>query len=111
MTEIKYWAYVDDITTATKTELAPLVMTKLKETLESHGMELRSDKCTAYCPMSREVDGLREEMKRFVKWTSEGLMVLGTASDGEYRTEIPQMDDSGTHEHLRTRSGRCVRPT
>ena len=27
-------------------------------------------------------------MTRFVKWTPSGLMILGTASDGEYRTEI-----------------------
>ena len=69
-------------------EAAPFVMTKLKETLERHGMELGSDKCTACCPMSERSDGIREEMKQFVKWTPEGLMFLGTASDGEYRTEI-----------------------
>ena len=27
-------------------------------------------------------------MTQFVKWTPSGLMILGTASDGEYRTEI-----------------------
>ena len=27
-------------------------------------------------------------MTQFVKWTPEGLVILGTASDGEYRTEI-----------------------
>ena len=26
---------------------------------------------------------------QFLGWTPEGLMILGTASDGEYRTEIP----------------------
>ena len=49
-TELEYWAYVEDITTATTAELAPLVMTKLRETLERHSLELRKDKCTAYCP-------------------------------------------------------------
>ena len=46
-TELEYWAYVDHITIATTAELAPLVMTKLRETLERHGLELRKDKCTA----------------------------------------------------------------
>ena len=50
MTELEYWAYVDGITIATTAELAPCVMAKLKETREKHGLELRSDKCTAYCP-------------------------------------------------------------
>ena len=36
-TELEYWAYVDDITIATTAELAPLVMAKLRETLERHG--------------------------------------------------------------------------
>ena len=49
-TELEYWAHVDDITTATTAEFAPLVMTKLRETLVWHGLELRKDKCTAYCP-------------------------------------------------------------
>ena len=40
-TELENWAYVDDITIATTAELAPLVMTKLRETLERHGLELR----------------------------------------------------------------------
>ena len=40
-------------------------------------------------PNSRErTDNIREEMTQFVKWTPNGLMILGTASDGEYRTEI-----------------------
>ena len=85
---LEYWASVDDITLATTPESAPFVMTKLKETLQKRGMEPRSDKCTAYCLTSREIDGIREEMKQFVKWTPEGLMILGTASDGEYRREI-----------------------
>ena len=48
-TEMEYWAYVDDITTATTAEVAPIVMDRLKEILERHGLQLRSDKCTAYC--------------------------------------------------------------
>ena len=87
-TELEYWAYVDDITMATTAELAPLVMTKLKETLERHGLELRKDKCTAYCPTPERVECIRVEMTQFLKWTLEGLMKLETASDGEYRTEI-----------------------
>ena len=87
-TEPEYWAYVDDITIATTAELAPIVMGRLKEILERHGLELRSDKRTAYCPTPERADGVREEMTRFVKWTPNGLMILGTASDGEYRTEI-----------------------
>ena len=108
MTELEYWAYADDITLATTTELAPFVMTKLKETLERQGMELRSDKCAANCPTPARPDEIREEMKRFVKWTPGGLMILGTASDGEYRTEItetgkkitnPHKADSNTHKY------------
>ena len=87
-TELECWACVDDITTATTAELSPKVMERLQETLERHGLELRSDKCTAYCPTPGRADGIREEMTRFVKWTPDGLMILGTASDGEYRTEI-----------------------
>ena len=47
-----------------------------------------SDVITAYCPTPERVEGIREEMTQFLKWTPEGLMILGTASDGEYRTEI-----------------------
>ena len=43
-TELEYWAYVDDIAIATTAELAPLVMTQLREPLQSHGLELRKDK-------------------------------------------------------------------
>ena len=44
-TELEYSACVDDITIATTAELAPIVMGKLKEILERHGLELRRDKC------------------------------------------------------------------
>ena len=91
-TELEYWAYVDDITIATTAELAPTVMGKLKEILERRGLELRRDKCTAYCPTPERADGVREEMTQFVKWTPNGLMILGKASDGEYRTEITTGD-------------------
>ena len=84
-TELEYWAYVDDITIATTAELAPLVMTKLRETLERHGLELKKDKCTAYCPTPERVADIQEEMTQFLKWTLEGHMILETASDGEYR--------------------------
>ena len=77
-TELEYWAYVDDITIATTAELAPLVMAKLRETLERHGLELRKDKCTTYCSTPERVEYIREEMTQFVKWTPEGLMILGT---------------------------------
>ena len=87
-TELECWAYVDDITIATTAELAAKVMDRLQEILERHGLELRSDKCTAYCPTPGRADGIREAMTRFVKWTPDGLMILGTASEGEYRTEI-----------------------
>ena len=73
---------------ATTAELALLAMTKLRETLGRHGLELGKDKCTAYCPTPERVEGIREEMTEFVKWTPEGLVILETASDGEYRTEI-----------------------
>ena len=49
-TELEYCAYVDDITMATTAECAPLVVTKLREALERHGLELRKDKCTACWP-------------------------------------------------------------
>ena len=87
-TELEYWSYVDDITIATTAELAPLVMTKLRETLERHCLEFRKDKCTAYCPTPERVEDIREEMTQILKWTPDGLTILGTASDGEYRTEI-----------------------
>ena len=99
-TELEYWAYVDDITLGTTAELAPFVMTKLKETLERHGMEFRSEKCTAYCPTPARADEIREEMMQFVKWTSAGSMILGTASDGENRTEITA---AGKKDHEPTR--------
>ena len=77
-TELEYWTYVHDITIATTTKLAPLVKTKLRETLERHGLELRKDKCTAYCPTPERVECIREEMTQFLKWTPEGLMILVT---------------------------------
>ena len=49
-------------------------------------MELRSGKWSACCPKSERLDKIRLEMKHFVKWTPEGLMILETACDG-YRTE------------------------
>ena len=58
-TELEYWSYVDDITIATTAELAPLVVTELRETLERHGLELRKDKCTAYCPTPESVEDPR----------------------------------------------------
>ena len=61
-TELEYSAYVDDMTIATAAELAPLVMTKLRETLERHGLELRKDKCTAYCPIPERAECIREEV-------------------------------------------------
>ena len=50
-TELEQWTYADDITLATTAELAPLVMTQLRETLENHFLELRSDESTACCPI------------------------------------------------------------
>ena len=82
-TELEYWAYVDDITMATTAEFAPLVLTKLRETLQRDGLELRRDKCTASCPTPERVEDIREEVTQFLKWTPDGLMILGTASDGE----------------------------
>ena len=73
-TELECWAYVDDITIATTARLAPLVTTKLRETLEEHGLELWKDKCTAYCPTPERAECIREEMTQFLKWTPEGLM-------------------------------------
>ena len=80
--ELEYSAYIDDITIATTAQFAPLVMTKLRETLERHGLELRKDKCTAYCPTPERDEDIREEMTQFLKWTPDGPMILGTASDG-----------------------------
>ena len=59
-------------------------MAKLKETREKHGLDVRNDKCTALYPTPERTDNIREEMTQFVKWTP---LILGTASDGEYRTE------------------------
>ena len=33
-------------------------------------------------------DDFREEVTQFVMWTQTGLMILGKAGDGLYRTEI-----------------------
>ena len=71
------WAYVDDITIATTGELAPFVKTKLKWTLQRHGLELRSDKRAACCPTKARTSQIREEMTQFVKWTPTGIMILG----------------------------------
>ena len=87
-TELEYWAFVDDITIATTAELAPSVMTKLRETLERRGLELRKDKCTAYCQTPERVEDIREERTQFLKWAPDGLIISRTASNGEYRTEI-----------------------
>ena len=46
-------------------------MDRLKEILERHGLELISDKCSAYCPTPGRADGVREEVTRFVKWTPD----------------------------------------
>ena len=72
----------------TTAELAPLVMTKLNDAHERHGVELRNNNFTAYCPCPEWTEHVREEVTQFVKWTPNDLMILGTASDGEYRTEI-----------------------
>ena len=80
-------------------------MDRLKESLERHGLELRSDKCTAYGPTPERADGVREEMTPFVKWTPNGLMILGTASDGEYRRGIttgPRINHEPTSGRLQS---------
>ena len=50
-----------------------------------------------------------------MKWTPEGLKILGTASDGEYRTAKKVMSqrtaDSRTRECWLTESDKCVKLT
>ena len=53
-TDLKYLAYVNDITIVTTAELAPLVMTKLKETLERHGLELGKRQVHCMLPNTRK---------------------------------------------------------
>ena len=53
-TELKYWAYVDDITMATTAELAPLVMAKLRETLERHGRRTQERQVHGILPNTRK---------------------------------------------------------
>ena len=60
--------YFDDIKIATTAELAPFVMAKLKETLEKHGFELGSDKCTAYCPTPERTDHTDTIRKMDAEW-------------------------------------------
>ena len=76
------------MTPSKEPDLAPHVMTKFKETLETHGLELRNDKCTAYYATPERIAKIREDMTQFVKWTPSGLMILGTATGGDHRTEI-----------------------
>ena len=104
----------------TTAELAPLVMAKLRETLERHGLELRKDKCTAYCPTPERVEGIREEMTQFLKWTPEGFMILETASDENIGRKLrqkpvnvtsPRAADSETRECCLTESDRCAQLT
>ena len=45
-------------------------------------------------------------MKLFVKWTPEGLMILGTVSDGEYGTEIATQGKKD-QEPTRGRLSKC----
>ena len=103
-TELEYWAHVDDITTA---ELAPLVVTMIRETLERHGFKLRKDMYIAYCPTPERAECIREEMTE----------LLGTASDGEYWTEITtearksRAADSETRVCWLTESDKCVKLT
>ena len=77
------WAHVDDITMATTAEPAPFVKTKLKWTFQRHGLELRSDKCAAFCPTKARTSQIREEMTQFLKWKPSGIMILGMTSDDE----------------------------
>ena len=107
--DLENWAYVDNITLAMTAELAPLVMTKLRQTLERRGLGLRKDKCTAYCPKPERVEDIRDEMAQFLKWTPDGLMIVGTASDGEYRTDITtEARKSREPTSSRLRNGRLL---
>ena len=119
-TALEYWENVDDITIATTAEVAPFILAKLNETLEKHGLELRNDKCTAHCPTPERSDNIREEMIQFVKWTPNDLMILGTATDVEYRTEImtqhgkvtnPRVAGQNMRESWQTGSDEYVKPT
>ena len=53
-TELEYWAYVDDITIATTAELAPIVMGRLEEILERHGLELKKRQVHSLLPNIRK---------------------------------------------------------
>ena len=74
---------VDDITTATTAEQAPLVMTKLVETVERHGLKLRKDirkdKCTAYCSIPERPAKIRGDM------TQHGKATIPRATDCKKR--------------------------
>ena len=106
-TELEYWAYVDDITTATTAELAPLVVCydQAQGNAGEHGLDRTQERqmhCILLTP--ERVECIREEVTQFSKWTPEGLMILETASDGEYRTEITT-DARKSHEPTSSRLG------
>ena len=73
----EYSACVDDITLTTTGELAPLVMAKLKETLEKQSVEVRTDKCTAHCPTPGIADNIQEEAGTIGEMDAERLHDLG----------------------------------
>ena len=103
--ELEYWALVDDdITIATTAELATFVMNKL-------GLELRNEKCAPYCPIPERRDHIREEMTQRVKWTPDGLMIMGTAIDGEYRTTAARKNHGKLRESRQTGSDECAKLT
>ena len=112
-TELEYWVWVDVTTTATTAELAPLVMTKLKATLERHGLELRKDKCTAYCPTPKRVEGIREGMTQFLKLTPRPVTenIGRKLRQKPVKIMSPRAADSETRECWLTESDKCTKLT
>ena len=82
---VRYWAYVDDITLAILPVHAAAVLQHLRAALLAHGLELRADKCTAYSPQPEDAAALASRIEAFARYTPEGLSILGTASNGDYK--------------------------
>ena len=102
----RIWAYVDDMTLQVPVQKASTFLHLLREVLSEYGLHLHADKCTAHCPDGAAnpeietasvgaVDGLAE-------YTPEGLHILGTVADGEFRVLTHAGPDVGPESPNRT---------
>ena len=87
-TPIQLWAYVDDLTLELPVDLAPCILEHLRAALEAHGLHLRPDKCTAFCPAADgdwgRIRTLTHDLSKYASYTPDGLRLLGTVAEGAY---------------------------